>query len=37
VFSALYRHVESLAAAEPSYLVMESLLAGKSKYANGEN
>ena len=65
VFSALYRHVESLVAAEPSviglrlyveennikaqqtyealgmkrpgYLVMESLLAGKSKHPNGEN
>ena len=64
VFSALYRHVESLVAAEPSvmacgstskkitraqqtyealgmirpgYLVMESLLGGKSKHPNGEN
>ncbi|MDH3778807.1 MAG: hypothetical protein OES59_08275 [Gammaproteobacteria bacterium] len=34
VFSALYRHVESLVAAEPSVI---GLLAGKSKHPIGEN
>ena len=34
VFSALYRHVESLVAAEPSVI---GLLAGQSKHPNGEN
>jgi GNAT superfamily N-acetyltransferase len=33
VFSALYRHVESLVAAEPSVI---GLLAGKSKHPDGE-